>query len=68
VCVCVAAGIERLARGCTVQHSNLLGTKMHTHPEPPSVLNNGYKGSFPRIRKQGRGVEHTPPNAEVKNV
>jgi len=68
VCLCVAAGIERLARGWTVRQSNLVGAKMHTHPEPPSVLSNGYKGSFPRVRQPGRGVEYTHPSAEVKNV
>jgi hypothetical protein len=72
VCVCVAAGIaqsvERLARGWTVRDSNLVGAKIHTHPEPSSLLNNGYRGSFLRVRQLGRGVEHIPPSVEVKNV
>ena len=72
VCVCVAADIAqsvgRLARGWTVRHSNLVGATFHTHPEPPSPLNNGYRDSFPKVRRSGPGVENTPPSAEGKNV
>jgi len=72
VCVCVAADIaqsvERFAQGWTVRHSNLVGTIIHILPEPPSLLTNGHRGSFPRARQPGRGVEYTPLSAEVVNV
>jgi hypothetical protein len=34
---------------------------------PPSLLYNGYRVSFPGVKRPGRGVDHPPPsNAEVK--
>jgi hypothetical protein len=34
---------------------------------PPSLLQNGYRVSFPRVKRPGRGVNHPPPSsAEVK--
>ena len=43
----------------------------HTHPEPswesPSHLHNGYRVSFPRVKRPRRGLNHQPPSsAEVK--
>jgi hypothetical protein len=42
------------------------------HPErfwvPPSLALNGYGGSFPGAKRQGRESDHSPPsNAEAKN-
>jgi len=34
---------------------------------PPSLLQNGYRGSFPGVKRPGRGVNHLPPSStEVK--
>jgi len=34
---------------------------------PPSLLYNGYRISFPGVKRSGRGVDHSPPSiAEVK--
>ena len=34
---------------------------------PPSLLYNGYRVSFPGVKRPGRGVDHPPPSrAEVK--
>ena len=34
---------------------------------PPSLLCNGYRVPFPRVKRTGRGVDHPPPSsAEVK--
>ena len=34
---------------------------------PPNLLYNGYKVSFPGVKRPGRGVDHPPPSsAEVK--
>jgi hypothetical protein len=34
---------------------------------PPSLLYNGYRATFPRVKQPGRGVDHRPPSkAEVK--
>jgi hypothetical protein len=69
---CVAAGVaqsvEQLAGSWTVRDSNLVGARIHTHPEPPSLMNIGYRGLFPRAKQPGHGAEHKTPNAEVKNV
>jgi hypothetical protein len=35
--------------------------------DPPSLLYNGYRVSFPGVKRPGRGVNHQPPySAEVK--
>ena len=35
---------------------------------PPSLLHNGYRVSFPGVKRPGRGVDPAPPSsAEVKN-
>ena len=35
--------------------------------DPPSLLYNGHRVSFPEIKRPGRGVNHPPPpSAEVK--
>ena len=72
----IPAGIaqltQRLATGWTVRGSNPSGSEIfRTRPDPswgpPSLLYNGYRVSFPAIKRPGRGVNHTPPsNAEVK--
>jgi hypothetical protein len=46
---------------------------LHSRPYrpygPPSLLCNGYRGSFPRVKRPERGVDHPPPSsAQVKNV
>ena len=34
---------------------------------PPSILYNGYRVSFPRVKRPGRDIDYTPPSsAEVK--
>ena len=33
---------------------------------PPSLLYNRYRVSFPGVKRPGRGVNHPPSNAEVK--
>jgi hypothetical protein len=34
---------------------------------PPSLLYNGYRVSFPEVKRPGRGVDHSlPSSAEVK--
>jgi hypothetical protein len=34
---------------------------------PPSLLSNGYRELFPRVKRQGREADHsTPTSAEVK--
>jgi hypothetical protein len=43
----------------------------HTRPErpwgPPNLLYDGYRVSFPGVKRPGRGVDHPPPSsAEVK--
>jgi hypothetical protein len=57
--------------GWTVRGSNPDGDIFRTRPDrpwgPPSLLYNGYRFSFPGVKRPGRGVHHPPPsNAEVK--
>jgi hypothetical protein len=36
---------------------------------PPRLLSNEYRGSFPRLKRQGREADHSPPSsAEVKKT
>ena len=61
-----------LATSWTVMGSNPGGGEIfHTHPDrswgPVSLLHNGYRVSFPGVKRPGRGDEHpTPSSAEVK--
>jgi hypothetical protein len=63
---------ERLAMGWTVRESNSAGGEtFRTRPfrpwDPPSLLHNGYRVSYPGIKRPGHGVDHPPPSsAEVK--
>jgi len=54
------------AKEWTIRGSNLGGGKRfslhHTHQDwtcnPPSLLYNGYRGSFPKVKRPRRGVDH----------
>ena len=67
-----AQSVQPLATGWTVRESSPGGGEIFpTHPggrwDPPSVLYNGYRVSFPGIKRPGHGVNHPPPSsAEVK--
>ena len=57
--------VQRLATGWTVRGSNLGAAEtFRTRPDwswdPPSLLYNGYRVSFPVIMRPGRGVNHPP--------
>jgi hypothetical protein len=53
-----------------------VGSKIFTSPYrpdrlwgPPNLLYNGYWGSFPGVKRQGREADHSPPTgAEVKKM
>jgi hypothetical protein len=68
----IAQSVQRLATGRTVRGSNPGGGEIfRTRPDrlwgPPSLLYNGYRLSFPGVKRPGRGVNHPPPSsAEVK--
>jgi len=52
--------------GWTVQGSNPGGGKIfHTRPDqpcgPPSLLYNGYRVSFPGVKRQRHGIHHPHP-------
>ena len=62
--------------GWTVRGSNPDWDKifyvLKAHPDrpwdPPSLLYNGYRGSFPGVKRPGRGVDHTPQSSvEVRH-
>jgi hypothetical protein len=63
-----------LVTGWTVRGSNPgEGEAFRTRPGrpwgPPSLVYNGYRVSFPRVKRPGRGVDHPPPSsAEVKEI
>ena len=43
------------------------GETFRTRPDRPSLLYNGYRVSFPVVKRPGRGINHpAPSNAEVK--
>jgi hypothetical protein len=68
----IAQSVKLLATGWTVRGSNTGGGEIfHTRTDqprgPPSLLYNGYRVSFPGVKRPGRGVDHPPTfSAEVK--
>jgi hypothetical protein len=68
----IAQSVQQLATGWTVRGSNPGGSEIfRSHPDrpwgPPNLLYNGYRVSFPGVKRPGRGVDHPPPSsAEVK--
>ena len=61
----IAQSVQRLATGWTVRGSNPGGGEIfRTRPDrplgPPSLLYNGQRDSFPRVKRPGRGVDHSP--------
>jgi hypothetical protein len=69
---CYVQSVQRLATGWTVRGSNPGGGEIfRTRPDRPwglpSLLYNGYRVSFPEVKRPGRGVDHPPTSsAEVK--
>jgi hypothetical protein len=56
--------------GWTVRGSNAgVGEIFRTRPDrpwgPPSLLQNGYRVSFPGVKGPGRGIDHPPPYSTV---
>jgi hypothetical protein len=44
-----------------------VGSRIFT--SPPNLLYNGYRGSFPEVKRPWREAEHSPPtSAEVKKM
>jgi hypothetical protein len=68
----IAQSVQRLSTGWTVRGSNPGGGEIfHTRPVrpwgPPILLYNGYRVSFPGVKRPGRGVDHSPSSStEVK--
>jgi hypothetical protein len=64
--------VQNASTGWTIRGSNPGGGEIfRSRPDrpwdPPSLLYNGYRVSFPGVKRPGRGVDHPPPsNAEVK--
>ena len=70
----IAQSVYRLATGWKVRGSNPGGGEIfRAGPDrswgPPSLLYNGYRVSFPGVKRPGRGVEQSlPSSAEVKEI
>jgi len=65
------SSVQRHPTGCTVRGSSLGGDEIFRNRSgrpwrPPSLLYNGYRISFPEVKRPGLGVDHTPCSAEVK--
>jgi len=41
----------------------VFGTRSHRHIGPPSFLYNGYRVSLLRVKRTGRGLDHTPTSS-----
>jgi hypothetical protein len=70
----VAQSVQRLATGWTIQGWNPGGDKIfRTRPDRPSgrpslLYRTMGTGSFPGVKRPGRGDDHPPPpSAEVEN-
>jgi hypothetical protein len=70
----IAQSVWRLATGLTVRGSNPGGGEVfRSRPDRPwglpSLLYDGYRVSFPGVKRPGRGVDHPPPSsARVKET
>jgi len=70
----LAQWVLSLATGRKARGSNHAGGEIFRTPPawpsvPPSLLYNGYRVSFPGVKRPGRGVEHPPTlSAEVKET
>ena len=68
----IAQSVLRLATGWTVRGSNgggseIFRTRPHRPCGPPSNIYNGYRVSFPGVKRPGSDVNHPPPSsADVK--
>ena len=68
----IAQSVKRLDTGWTVRGSNHGGGEIfRTRPfrpwDPPSILRNGYRVSYPGITRPGHGIDHPlPSSAAVK--
>jgi len=65
VCTGVAQSVYRIATGWTVLGSNPGEDEIfRIRPDrpwcPPSLLYNGYRASFPVVKRPGRGADHPP--------
>jgi hypothetical protein len=63
----IAQAVWRLSTGWTTRGPNTGGrrdfaTCPHRVWGPPSLLYNGYRVSFPGVKRPGCGVNHTPPS------
>ena len=55
------------ARSIQSTSFQIFSTRPHRPWDPPSLLHNRYRVSFPGVKRPGRGLKHPPPsNAEVK--
>ena len=68
----ITQSVQRLTTSWTVQGSSpggsdIFRTRTDRPWDPPSLLYNGYRLSFPGLKRPGRGVDHPPSsNAKVK--
>ena len=67
----IAQPVKRLAKGWTVRGSNPVWDDIfRTRPDRPlglpTLLHNGYRISFPGVKRAGRGVNHPPHLVKVK--
>jgi hypothetical protein len=61
----LAQSVQRLATGWKVRGSNpgggeIFRTRPDRHWGPLTLLYNGYRVSFPGVKRPGRGVDHPP--------
>jgi hypothetical protein len=65
----VAQSVWRLTTGWTVPESNPGGARFFAHvqtgPGVHPVSCTMGSGSFPEVKRPGRGADHPPPSAEV---
>ena len=59
--------VMRLATGLNAGGGEIFHTRLDRPWGPPGLLHNGYRVSFPGMKRRGRGLNHPPPSsAEIK--
>jgi hypothetical protein len=61
----IATGMAWMVRGTNPDGGEIFRTRPDQPWGPPSLLRNGYRVSFPGVKRPWRGIDHPPPYSTV---